>query len=214
MFDWLFGKTNYYRFQDSYALTQETTFQGMLDALSARLAKGEVVFLFAHFPKMFAEIQERLSQSKLEYEIVSEPIDFGTVSQLAKQSDRIYLSLAQMLRRNENSLQEAETQSLAVVSAQRHPMPKYDQLIEDWCRQLPFPVELGYFLSLDDPVISHVISEQAKKLMAQLGLGDNELVTSDMVSRRLKKVLNRKAATVIEEIDADSAAEWIEANYS
>jgi hypothetical protein len=52
-------------------------------------------------------------------------------------------------------------------------------------------VRLGYLLSLQDPVIRYCIHPTAIEVLKQLGLRDQQLVTSEMVSRILEKHLQR-----------------------
>ena len=214
MFDWLFRKSNFQLFQDHYARTYDSMFAGLLEAITIRLEKGDTVFLLAHFQATFLELQERIEETEIEYSIMAEAIDFSVVERLSEvRPNRVHLSMTQMLASDSQVLESKGNTDVSVVVCERHPMPSYDQLINQWCRQLAFPVELGYLLSLDDPVVSHVISESVKQLLEQFGMGENELVTSSMVSRRLNSVLKRKAAKVVNEVKADSSREWLKLNY-
>lgn len=187
---------------------------GMMNALEARIEKGESVFLLSHFPDTFSQIERRLERSSLEFTIISGRVDSAQVLELTrKQPGRLFLTMAQMLKLDRYPLPKREQPSLAVAMCQRHPMPSYDSKVAHWCRESVFPTQLGYFLSLEDPVVDHVVNDQVKLLLRQFGLGENELITSSMVSRRLDSVLKRKAAKVESEVDADSVLDWLKLNY-
>lgn len=188
-------------------------FTGLFNAMDARLAKGEVVFFIAHFPDTFTKLQEQLEQKKCPFSIVSESLSAEVVKRLSEQeAGRVHLTLAQMLTTDTASVKQQDPQ-VAMMVCERHPMPAYDKLIADWCHQLMYPVELGYFLSFDDPVLRFVVTDQVKMLLEQFGWGENELITSNMVSRRLDKVLKRNAAKIVNEQQANSCSEWLELNY-
>lgn len=214
MFEWLFRKSNFQLFQDSYALTFDSMLAGLLDALSARIEKGDTVFLLTHFQDSFLKMQSRLEKAGIGYSIIAEPVDSSVITRLADSSSNcVHLSMAQMLLSESPSGEKKQQPHVSVVVCERHPMPAYDQAVAGWCRELPFPVELGYLLSLDDPTVSYVITDSVRRLLEQFGMGENELITSSMVSKRLSSVLRRKASKITEEVSADSASEWLELNY-
>lgn len=214
MFNWLFRKSTFHRFQDSYALREEAMFAGMVDALQARIAEGDCVFLMTHFPATFTRLEKKLAQLELNFSIVTGSIDSEMVAQLAARlPNQVHLTMAQMLQPDSALNVKVDHPDLAVVVCERHPMPKYDDAIAKWCHQLKYPVQLGYFLSLEDPIVSFVVPDQVKTLLEQFGLGENELITSSMVSKRLNSVLKRKAAKVVEEVAAESPEAWLAKNY-
>lgn len=186
---------------------------GLQHAIEVRVAKGEAVFLVTHFPDTFTNLQDELEKLEVEFSILADPIDEAVVTKISESSpNRVHLTIAQMLSVQPTTGKKQQPQ-VAMMVCERHPMPFYDESIVEWCRQLMYPVELGYFLSFDDPVLKFVVNEQVKLLLEQFGWGENELITSNMVSRRLDKVLKRLAAKVANEEPAPSAAEWLELNY-
>lgn len=213
MFEWLFRKSTFHRFQDSYALTSDAMFAGLLEAMRVRLEKGDVVFIIAHFPDSFTELQKQLEHLELPFSIVTESLNAEVIKRLSERlPNRVHLTLAQMLT-SDSPLAKQQQPDVAMMVCERHPMPRYDKLVVDWCHQLTYPVQLGYFLSFDDPVMKSVVTDQVKMLLEQFGWGENELITSSMVSRRLDKVLKRHAAKVVDEQPASSCAEWLKINY-
>lgn len=214
MLDWLFRKSNFYRFQDSFGFSAAAVSTAIQDAIRARMEVNETVLLLAHFPDRLSDLEKMLDQANIPFEIGTKQLDEVAIANLREEvPNHVILTMAEMLNRSGQKPLRKNEPSVAVMIAERHPMPKYDQAIVDWSQWLPFPVQLGYFMSLDDPVVSYAINDQVKVLLSQFGMGENELVTSNLVSRRIERVLKRMAKNVVREVTQDSAAEWLEANY-
>ena len=96
--------------------------------------------------------------------------------------------------------------------AERHPLEIHDQRIENFGRRLRRPVEIGYFLALDDEIINQFISPGMIHLLRQLGLREQELITSHMVTRKLNQATRKLNKQILQEQPADSAADWFQLN--
>jgi hypothetical protein len=97
---------------------------------------------------------------------------------------------------------------------ERHPNLMEDRRIDQFARIWPFSVRLGYLLSLQDPVIEYCIHPNIIEVLKQLGLRDQQLVTSGIITRRLEKVLQRvnlppRSSSSGRSITEDSAEEWL-----
>ena len=51
-----------------------------------------------------------------------------------------------------------KTPEIAIMVAERHPLDHHDREIEKFARQIPWPVELGYFLAMDDEIMNHFVN--------------------------------------------------------
>ncbi len=216
MFDWLFGRTKFQFYEDSFARTRESTLVGIRDALRKRLAATNDCFLVvAHFPDCFNEIQDRLPGWGVDYEIVPRAL---TAEQLHRHysenpSCRVLLALSTLLQLDETvELRNDQKQKICVIGVERHPFIQHDSQLELFCRQIPACVEFGYFLSFEDVVIKSLVNEASLRILDMFGMGENELITSNMISRRLKTVLGQNAKKYTTDFPADSAIEWIELN--
>ena len=67
-------------------------------------------------------------------------------------------------------------------------------------------------MALDDFVVATAINETTVELMKQMGLEERELISSNLVSKRVTRQLKRLQAQIHGDQPADSAEEWIELN--
>ena len=76
-------------------------------------------------------------------------------------------------------------------------------------KRCPCKVEFGYFLSFDNPIIKLAIEDNMIKLLQQHGLEENDLISSNLLSRRLTRVLARKENSYTGDGQADSTEHWL-----
>ncbi len=216
MFDSIFGKPGYRRFDDSYALTRPSLFNSLRDSIAHRSGPGQVVFLVAHFTDVFTELQDALESWNLPYDIITQVVNERWLEQVPHGNPSpVFLTMAEMLSTEMSSAKTSDASlSVAMMIAERHPLGQYDQRIESFARQLPCPVELGYFLAMDDEIMKQFINQDMILLLKQLGLREHDLITSHMVTRRLNRATKEMAKRVKQEQSALSASEWFRLNQS
>ncbi len=211
----LFGKRQFTYFDDAYAFTRESLWNSLQSTLKSNRYANQPVWLVVHFFDTFSWLQDRLDESDVPYEIETSSIDVKRLvyDSLVTQSG-VRLVLAKTLVSVEDSVKpEVDFErSLAMIVLERHPLIEYDQRIERIARSFPLRVEYGHYLALDDSVVRMVVNDATVRVLQQMGMNDHELITSSMVTRRLKKVLHRMQANFKFDRDADSAAEWIALN--
>ena len=214
MLNWLFGKPRFRFYEDSFAKTRKSTLAGLRKAIDNRKETEDLFLIVCHFPKTFEELQDHLHAWELEYEIVSRPLrQSKVVSYLTNQSSRILLVLSDLLVVEETTKTvDATNANLCVMAVERHPSIVHDDRLEIFCRSLPVRVELGYFLSFEDPTVNTLINDATLRILDMFGMGENELITSNMISRRLRTVLTQDSKKYVSDLPADSAREWIQRN--
>ncbi len=214
MLEWLFGRPRFRVYEDSFARTRRAMLLGLKDAIATRMEQDQNVLLVTHFADPFAELQDSLSESSIEYTIGPSRISPHDVLPLFQGSEQLVLCLADQLRNDEVKPEPAPpgSKTTCVVVTERHPNGRSDDALESFCRSMPGHVEFGYFMSFEDVTVGSFLNEAALQILDLFGLGENELVTSNMISRRLKFALRRNARTVHSDQPADSAKEWIELN--
>ena len=112
------------------------------------------------------------------------------------QRPEVQLILAPLLDDYHPPLQDQtrhSDQMVALMVLERHGDIRRDDSIESFCRSAPMPIELGYFLSLDDPLVKEVVSPTSRLVLEQMGLEEHELITSNLITRRLDKSLRRRS---------------------
>ena len=220
-FDWLNQPRSFTQFEDHYALTRDSLFGALKKPINDCVEQHDLVLLVAHFPECFTQIESQLEAWDLDFEVVVNRIDQDWVSTVNKgqQYNHVFLTLAGMLvynddpeaRKKARAIQGERVQPVSMMVLERHPQIGRDSRVAAFAKSIANPVRLGYFLSLEDSVVTKLINPQLVQLMQQMGLTDQELVTSNMLTRRLKRVLSRQVFTGVE-APAESASEWYELN--
>ena len=120
----------------------------------------------------FTEVQDQLEQWGLEYEIVSSKLSANELDRLSPSSESssvgLKLILADLIPEPTSlgaSLPNETEAQVAMIVLERHPQIKHDQRLEAFARSLPWKVEFGYFLALDDAVIEFSIDDQVVEIL-------------------------------------------------
>ena len=226
LFDWFKRDTNFKRYDDAFALTRPALWKALHTAIESARQESKNVWLVVHFTDTFSELQNQLESKGVDYEIVSAPItsnDFDRSELFQQGPVRIVLSdlLPESVTSGSDfsSGQPATPDTtlndvLAIIVCECHPHYLHNERIAEFAKRIPFRVELGFFMSLDDTVLKSFINETTIRIMKQLGMGEQELVASNMISRRLNTMLKRNAVNFTSDRPASSAEEWIELNSS
>lgn len=213
-----FSTLSFQRYPDSFAMTREALYKNLTNVLQAMFSKsGEKdssVFLAAHFPEEFFEMQNVLDRLGVEYRIVTRPLDAQWFADSGHNSQGVvYLALAEFLIETTFSGNESFASQMALIVVDRHPEPFRDEALEQFARSFPAVTRMGYFLALEDRVLASVINETTLLVLKQMGIEDQGLISSGIISKRITKVLAReqKARTGEGQV-ADSAETWYEIN--
>ncbi len=214
--NWLFKQPRYKRFEDAFMLTRARLWEALRQSIDSPEHSAKAIWLIAHFPDTFTELQNNLGQWSRDYEVITSPIEPQKLEHSGLLCrDSIKLILADLVPEtfpDHPSLMTDNGKQLGIIIVERHPDFNRDQRLLNFAKSLPVKVELGYFLALDDVVIKSVVNETTVEILKQLGLDEHELITSNMITRRLDTVLKRLGADDQNDWPADSAAEWLEKN--
>jgi hypothetical protein len=221
--DWLRIRGDFDRYADNYALTLAARDQGLITAIRYRQSMDRAVLVLAHFAQTFEHLQSLLEDQEIDYQIGPLRLtpEFLLEQLPAMPADKatVLLALAPTLDLTalDRPLPVQRKFKLSMMILERHPRWEEDRRIETFARVCPCPVRMGYLLSLEDPVIRHCIHPTTVQVLQQLGMRDQELITSRLVSRRLDKVLRRIAWPAADESllkrgnssALQSAEEWL-----
>ena len=215
MFRWIFRTPRFRCYEDSFARDRNGLLAGLRQAIENRQTTDQVLIVVAHFADEFTAVQQAFESWGTAYDIVTRTIDGAWLDALdpVDQGHRLFLCLSAMMSPEHlDGLSLNDSIHFGVLVVERHPLPARDRQVEEFCRALPGAVELGYFLSFDQSVLRRTVDDAFIKILKMFGMGENELITSNMVSRRIKMVLQHNARKYGTDHPADSADEWFERN--
>jgi len=211
LLDKIFNRNRTKRHLDSFALTRESLWQSIADAVKIQQSMDKSVFLISHFLDSFTSSQSLVETNQLDYDILEYPFSPQWFKETGTDSKRVHLALADLLTPLEETIEQLENQpGIALMVMEVHPLAWKDDLLMEFAQCLSGRVEIGYFMALEDAVLQRTVSKETIDVLRQLGLGDNDLITSSLISKRLKKLLRIQTAKVIEANEANSAIEWYE----
>ena len=212
--DWLTGRPSFNRFEDSFALNRPNLWAKLKTAITSQQGQGSCVWLITHFADTFETLQDLLDEWQIEYLICSNELTpQSALESIRGQNETVLLVLADLVTvTNSANLNFDNSDVISMIVVERHPRVENDQKLETFAKSVPCPVRFGYYLAIDDVVIRRVVNDTTIKILKQLGLKDHELITSNMITRRLDKVLAREAKQFATNHRADSAEEWYQLN--
>jgi hypothetical protein len=218
--DWMKIRGDYDRYPDSYALSQQGIESHLLEAIKFRQARDQAILLVTHFPATFDRLQGLLENAGYDFEIA--PLKFGPdyllhlIDKATPGSPPLLLVLAPTFDDSslDRPLPPNRKLNVSFMVLERHPALAEDQRIDQFARVWPFSVRIGYLLSMDDPVVKYCIHPTIIEMLKQMGLGDQELITSNMVTRQLERILKKfnlpaRSSDSARTLAEDSAEEWL-----
>ncbi len=221
---------SFQRHPDSFATTRVTLYEKLLEVVGtliqqpkrpegrsqeqSLLSTASTVFIAAHFPDEFFRVQNELQRHGIEYQFITRPLDSQWFTDNADRSTNvIYLTLAEFLTETTFGDNPVFRSTLNLIVIDRHPEPFRDAALEQFARDFPATTRMGYFLALEDRVLHPVINETTLTVLKQMGIEDQGLVSSSIISKRINKVLARKQKQRTGEgTPTDSAEDWFELN--
>jgi hypothetical protein len=195
LFDWLLGKkTRNNLAVDRIWLTKQAKLAGIQKEIAQAIADPagfHSVFAIAHFKDCLAEIRAAAA-------------DFDP--------NRVLITLADaFVSQPRSSFGFAESGGVLIVVGERHPLPSYDDAIEELAANLPC-CRLVYHLSLEDAFLLRFGGEEMIRTLRKLGMKEDEAIESRMVSRRLRAAQRKVEKVALVDPHADSAEKWFERN--
>jgi len=206
------------RHDDAYATTRQRVWQGVKEAVAVQLELGRSIWLIAHFPDMFVALQEEVAQWGVEYSIARQPITTDSLAgpnqDLISESS-VHLVLADLIPTSMPPSDQLYRGKVAAMVVERHPWMPRDADLCGYFKTLTgteLSVELGYFLSFEDPVVVSVLNETTIEVLNQLGLAGHSLINSTTLTRRIDRQLKQQQAFYREETKTDNVELWLKSN--
>lgn len=196
-FDALFGskkRTNVEVVPDHIWMTTDAKFAGLAKEAEERSKSDTVaILLVAHFPDVLARLEELANKRD------------WSVPCRAVPATNLDTDLAASLKLDESAV-------IDIIVGERHPLPSVDDGLEAFADHLPCRCRFSHHLSLDDSVLEIFGGEWVKNVLRQMGMGEEEAIESQMVSRRIRKAQQKIEGRAYGNFDAESAAHWLKKN--
>lgn len=217
MWDWLrrlLIRSRFDRYPDSFASNRTHLLDEIARAIDNSRQTSTLTLVVSHFTDTFLELQSLCEKRGLSYHVLSERQSPDQLAQRAiAHPGSVWLTLSPMLESAERMTVCEARCSFGIIACEWHPDWRVDQRLDQFSRLLPGYTRFAYFAALSDPTLRLVVPGQMIHLLKLMGLDDHTLITSAMISKRLRVFLKRlKPSKQNDWIDADSSAEWIAEN--
>ena len=215
LIDWLFKGSKYQRIPDSFVFEREYLWPRLREAILAQLAEQRSVWVVTHFAETFSEVQEALAKWELDYKIIDRAMTPSETLDVVRQSGsrEIVLGLSELLVPIDSGLENSDEIELTMVVLERYPLIEFDERLVKFAQQIPAKVRFGYLLAINDTIFKRIFPDTVFELLKQMGLQDNELITSTMISRRLDATIKRESQKYQGKTKrANSIEEWYKLN--
>jgi hypothetical protein len=217
LFSWLFGKRAPERVavRDLVWLAGVGRARGLVKELKGHVYADRSVLLLAHFPSTLAALGPKLIDSRLPHEPIPEGLTPEAALRLAANGEpRVLFGLVRNLRLPEfPAAEDAPESPLPVLLAERHFLRSHDERVTEFAGGLGGRAEIAVHVALDDELMKVFAGQWVTDMLKRLGMKDDEMIDSPMVTRRIRKAQDQiRAKLATEEVPADSPLEWIQRN--
>ena len=217
LLSWLFGNTAIAKpaielQPDRIFLTRPAMLRDFALQCGAALESHDRVLLVTHFEESRRAVLKQLKATQLSFEDRIERLNSHAAhSQL--RAGVATLALADQLSADDTVI-ESHDQSLhiAVMIAERHPRRCHDERIEQFAASISGTASLTYFGSLEDAVHQRFAGAWVTDLLKKMGMQPDEVIESQMVTRRLIASQRQIESKMLFDTPANSAEEWCERN--
>jgi preprotein translocase subunit SecA len=213
--DWLRGKTAALQISDdSVWLTTEAKLLGVCNAVSKNLDAGRSVLVVAHFPATLAILAEEMHKQNTKSVSLSE-VTTKALSAHLRNEPHVMSALAASLVPDSFPVLSDDAPGepkLAIIAAERHFVRARDDHVVAFAEGLSIPCQLGFHLSLEDPLLRKLGLEWTAGALRGLGMTEANAVQSRGLSRGIKGAQAKLLEFTTGEQPARSAEEWLRLN--
>ncbi len=200
---------------DSFALSRAALWNSIAESIRIQQSAGKSVWLVAHFLDTFSDCQTMLEQHGIDYFIETEPVGpQWFVNHGNDPGKLVHLLLADLAKpffsATEQEVEIVAPYRIAMMVAERHPYGPKDERLIEFALSLPAKVEVGYYLAMEDELVNRLIPDHLIELLKTMGLQEQDLISSAMVTKRLRRFLRKGAKSTDIAGDAESAEQWFD----
>ena len=206
-------------YADTFCFNRNCLNEILCDFAKQHIATEQPLLLLAHFPETMETLQKKLESQEIPFDIQSHPFQAQDLNTwVADQKPLVILTLREMLDQiplfsNENAKKRVKkTQRFSILIAERHPHREFDDVVLNAAKRLESRVKVGFFVSLDDPILTPLDNEWTRTIFEYAGVTEENSVGNHMLSGRVKRLQKRYLATHPTQHPAFSSAEYLKIN--
>ncbi len=177
-------------------------------------ASGTNALLLSHFEGTLARLGALLREKEIPHEQFS---SLNPSELCCNSSGKVWLGAAAAFQVGSmTALPEARagTNTIEIVVAEHHPFQSRDQQIVDAAANLSCRAQLGFYFSLDDPVMEYFGAETVKALFVRLGIEKSECISHQFINNAVRNAQEKIERKVGRDVPTYSAADWFKYNLA
>lgn len=182
------------------------------DVLEASAGRSNALVL-AHFKSTLAIVEEGLRARSIEYKSFLPP-DFSSLCIRGHdpESTSVWVGLASYFQARSSAPAEQSPSSLRILVAEHHPLFSRDEVVLEAARSLSCNPQVINYTSLTDPLLNHFGGDRMRGLMKQMGMEEQECISSPVISRAIRTAQEKIQSQVQREMQTNSPEEWFRFN--
>lgn len=182
------------------------------DALDARAERSNALIL-AHFKSTLSIVEGCLSARAIDYNSYL-PVDFSALCFRGNdtESTRVWVGLASYFQARSSAPVEQSGSALRILVAEHYPLGSRDKAVLDATRSLACDAQVIHYTSLTDPLLNHFGGDRIRGLMTQMGMEEQECISSPVISRAIRNAQEKIQKQVQREMQTNSPEEWFRFN--
>lgn len=177
--------------------------------VGAARENNQSVLLLSHFESTVVTVASLLREKGIGYERFS-MLDCDAVCSSA--SGSVWLGVARAFQVGYQMSSHAQHAPVEMIVAEHHPMRSRDQELIDAAAKLACNVEVTFYFSLDDPLMTYFGVESIKALFERLGIDKSECISHHLINTAVRTAQEKIESKVGKDLPAHSAEDWFRYN--
>ena len=196
--------------EDKVWFDETQKLEQICNLISAKRNDGQNVLLLSHFDATLASLTTLLRARGITFEQFS---SLNPAELCKPMSSRLWVGSTRAFHVSSES-SPTNSGALEIIVAEHHPMASRDQAIVDAAARLPCNAQLGFYFSLDDPVMKHFGNETIKALFERLGMDKSECISHHFINTAIRTAQEKIEAEVGKDVPTHSATDWFNYNLA
>ncbi|HXU38759.1 MAG TPA: hypothetical protein VN937_20560 [Blastocatellia bacterium] len=204
-------------YEDKIWLDAKRKLDGICQDASDARADLSNALILTHFKSTLSIVEGLLSARGIDYKSYS-PLDFSALCFRGHDtgSPSVWIGLASHFQARSSAPSSARMEqsrpALRVLVAEHHPLASRDEAVLDAARSLACDAQVIHYTSLTDPLLNHFGGERIRGLMTQMGMEEQECISSPVINRAIRNAQEKIQKQVQREMQTTSPEEWFRFN--